>query len=226
MGFVSGIQRPKLHASSWARAFDKRPSSWGVRHASVSCPRGGAEERLRGLLECPGASRRVAPGWLLRLGMVCPGPSNLGGCPWPGGPSLAHAHDRGTLMKSLKLLWVAFAVMFALGCGGAATEVVGEEALSESSQELATCYANCANGPISCSGTPCQAVDYSGVTCSGVFHACPPTNPPDPTCAYAPCSSVTSQQCWGGESVLCCNSAGGKSQCTCLGGWSCVDVDW
>ncbi|MFY2558280.1 hypothetical protein ACN469_11655 [Corallococcus terminator] len=99
-----------------------------------------------------------------------------------------------------------------LGCGGPVSEPALEpEAVSESGEsstvsQFGTCTAQCSGGQtVSCSGNTCSQTDYQGVTCDGVFTACPSS----PACTgHISCSVLVGKRCFiEGETQPCCDGA-------------------
>ena len=127
-------------------------------------------------------------------------------------------------MKSMKLLVLACAAAFAVGCGDVPAEAaVDGDDVSISSQELAGCTALCFTGSVTCpsAASNCSASNYQGVTCDGVFYACP-TLPP-PTCTHPTCTSVVGKACEVGASTPCCDTDGTVYFCGCTNQrrWEC-----
>ncbi len=123
-------------------------------------------------------------------------------------------------MKRSLFVLTAFVSLSLLACGGPPVEA---EPLGEVSQELVTCTATCIGGQtVSCSGTTCSATEYSGVTCNGVFTACPPPSDPPPTCDYAPlsCYALQGTSCRGSGTSTRRNCCDGdfNSWCVCNSG--------
>lgn len=106
-------------------------------------------------------------------------------------------------MKRALFVLSAFVSLSLLACGGSTVEA---EPLGETSQELVTCSATCPGGQtVSCTGNTCSATENSGVTCNGVFTACPSG------CTGLPaCSGYENQRCFErlGTRLDCCQSWG------------------
>ncbi|WP_164014754.1 hypothetical protein [Pyxidicoccus trucidator] len=118
-------------------------------------------------------------------------------------------------MKHSFAVLVAFLSLSLLGCGGAATETeagaapeMGEQATVS---QFATCTALCNGGQsVSCSGTTCSSTNYQGVTCNGVFTACPATCSGLPTCTSLAGTSCSVE---GAEQQCCSGGATGLLTC-------------
>lgn len=113
------------------------------------------------------------------------------------------------------MMLVVFSGLSWVGCGGAVGDVAGEE-LAVSSEELTACSATCPTGTVSCpaSTTSCSATNNVGVTCDGVFQACPPS----PTCSDSlpRCSSIQGKTCGQiGSQRQCCYDSSTPGSCTC-----------
>jgi hypothetical protein len=108
----------------------------------------------------------------------------------------------------------AFVSLSLLGCGGPTIAEPGAEEFSAVSQEVTTCTASCSGGQtVSCSGNTCSAVDYDGVTCDGVYTACPV-----PTCAdtsLPQCDSLAGRLCANPGGYTSCCDEGVESYCVC-----------
>ncbi|WAM28802.1 hypothetical protein [Myxococcus sp. NMCA1] len=109
-------------------------------------------------------------------------------------------------MKHALAALLAAVSLAVLGCGS--TEALDAEELpppEDAVSQMAVCTAQCAYGPaVSCSGTSCSSTDNHGVTCDGMFTACPPVpnNCPGnlPACddiegATCPRSGIETQCC-------------------------------
>jgi hypothetical protein len=119
-------------------------------------------------------------------------------------------------MKNSFAVMVTFLGLSLLGCGGAVSEPEAEAAPDETGEhatvsQFATCTALCNGGQsVSCSGTTCSSSNYSGVTCNGVFVACPPA-----CSGYPTCTSIAGKLCSvEGAEQLCC-SGGSTNILTC-----------
>lgn len=132
-------------------------------------------------------------------------------------------------MKRALFAMVAVVSVTLLGCGGPAVVEEPESTEAPEVSQQAVCTAVCSGGTsVSCSGTTCSSTDYQGVTCNGVFKACPATGPgcaPGlPTCQSLQglsCRPVGANQecCWGTYSEICsCNAVTTGST---YGKWGC-----
>jgi hypothetical protein len=114
-------------------------------------------------------------------------------------------------MRALVMLATLFGLSL-LGCGGSTVEA---EPLAEVAQELSACTAtaNCTGTTVSCSGnSTCSTTDYQGVTCDGVFTACPPP----PSCSYSiQCTSIEGQRCKPSSTRVNCCDGSYNSWCVC-----------
>jgi hypothetical protein len=115
------------------------------------------------------------------------------------------------MTRSLMMM-AALAGLTLLSCGGAPEE---SEPLAEVSQELSACTAtaNCQGTTVSCSGnSTCSTTDYQGVTCDGVFTACPPP----PTCSYSTqCTDIQGLRCKPSSTRRYCCDGNYDSWCVC-----------
>lgn len=113
------------------------------------------------------------------------------------------------------LVAVSLAVV---GCGN--TDVLDSEdvaPLEDNVSQMGTCTAQCAYGPaVSCSGTSCSSTDNQGVTCDGVFTACPPV--PNHCPGNVPsCADIEGSTCpRNGIETECCR-VDTVTFCTCFG---------
>ncbi len=114
-----------------------------------------------------------------------------------------------------------------LGCGD--TEALTPEGSTPPEGQVSqqsTCTALCDSGQsVSCTGTTCSSTDYSGVSCDGVFTACPGFTCPggQPQCSdyeHTPCSSRGREvECCEGNRpnfCLCAGVLGGRYQWLCF----------
>ncbi|MFY2563004.1 hypothetical protein ACN469_35750 [Corallococcus terminator] len=120
-------------------------------------------------------------------------------------------------MKRAIVMMAAVLGVSLMGCGGADVGAepaeVQEDVLlvSDVSQELTTCTATCFDGQsVSCSGATCSAANQSGVTCDGVFTACPPAACPG---TYPACADLEGMLC--NRTGNCCEGTV-KAICPCF----------